>query len=362
MVNLLLTDQSIRAIALPQSGQVDYFDTSLAGFAIRVSPQGTKAFFLLTGKKNNRRRQGLGRYGIISLSQARAVAKKRLAELTLGIGQDQTITFSEALKIFGEQKYPTLKPRTVKDYKGIFARHFSKKLGDYKLAAIRFEDVTAITDKLVKTPVKQKHALVVCGTFFRWCVRRRYLKHNPLEGADIPKRPARKRVLSDDELVKVWRAADNFTEPFRSIVLLLILTGQRRVEVSSLHKTWVSHNQQTVTLPDTITKNKREHVVPLGPMALAVLGTSTPDDYYFVSGRTDGKTLLRVFQVWRTDGQYSFLGLNGGGTSRGKYTIAEDKVCVTFNNNGAIRCDRILKNGGKYYFWTRRGTFEMVAR
>lgn len=80
MVNLLLTDQSIRAIALPQNGQVDYFDTSLAGFGVRVSPQGTKAFFLLTGKKNNRRRQGLGRYGIITLSQARAAATKRLAE------------------------------------------------------------------------------------------------------------------------------------------------------------------------------------------------------------------------------------------------------------------------------------------
>lgn len=277
MANLLFTDVSLRALPAPSQGQVDYFDASLAGFGLRVSQKGSKAFFLLTGKKNNRRRHGLGRFGIILLAQARAEAKKKLAELTLGLGQDQTITFSAALKIFEEQKYPTLKPRTVKDYKGVFTRHFSKKLGDYKLSAIRFEEVTAITDKLVKTPVEQKHALVVCGTFFRWCVRRRYLKHNPLEGADIPKRPPRKRVLSDDELVIVWRAADAFHEPFRSIVLLLILTGQRRVEVSSLHKTWVSHNQQTVTLPETITKNKREHVVPLGPMALEVIGTTTPE-------------------------------------------------------------------------------------
>lgn len=68
MANLLFTDVSLRALAAPPKGQVDYFDEALAGFGLRVSHKGTKAFFLLTGKKNNRRRQGLGRFGIISLS------------------------------------------------------------------------------------------------------------------------------------------------------------------------------------------------------------------------------------------------------------------------------------------------------
>lgn len=64
---------------------------------------------------------------------------------------------------------------------------------------------------------------------------------------------------------------------------------------------------------------------------------------------------------WTTDGTYKFLGLNGGGMARGKYAIADDKSCVEFGNGGK-RCDEILKDGSKYYFKSRRGTYEMVPR
>jgi hypothetical protein len=200
----------------------------LAGLGVRVSQGGTRSFFLFTGKAHNRQRHSIGRLGIITLAQARAQAKRLLAEQTLGHAKPKTITFSAALAIFEEQKYPELKPRTVYDYKAMFRRHFVRKLGDVRLADIVFEEVTAITDKLVRTPNEQRHALVVGNTFFRWCVRRRFLKHSPLDGVDVPKPPSRKRVLSDEELVAVYRAAERTPWPFGPVIQLLILTGQRR--------------------------------------------------------------------------------------------------------------------------------------
>jgi integrase len=285
---LHLTDFSIRSLAPPAKGQKDYFDKGLAGFGLRVSQGGTRSFFVFLGKASSRERHSIGRYGIISLAEARTEAKRLLAEQTLGHIKPKSILFSEAQTKFEELHFPSLKERTRKDYKRVLDVRLAK-LHSYKLTDITFEDVTKITDKLVKTPREQFHTLVVAGTFFKWCVRRRYIKHNPIEGVDIPKLPTRKRVLKDDELAKVYQAADKFYEPFRSIVLLLILLGQRRGETSALFKTWVSHNEQTLTLAAEITKNGREHVVPLQPMALAVIGTTTPDGHYFPSGKTDGK-------------------------------------------------------------------------
>jgi hypothetical protein len=203
-----LTDLTIRSLSPPLKGQRDYFDDALPGFGVRISQGGTRSFFLFTGQKKNRERKSIGRWGIVTLAQARAEAKRILAERTLGHHKPKTMTFSAALVLFEEQKYPSLRPRTRRDYKGTLARHFTKKLGDYRLADIHFDTVTTITDKLVKTPTEQRHALIVCNTFFRWCVRRRLLQHSPLDGVDMPKLPPRKRVLTDEELVKVYRAAE----------------------------------------------------------------------------------------------------------------------------------------------------------
>lgn len=284
-----LTDLSIRSFPTPAKGQCDYYDKSLPGFGVRVSQGGTRSFFLIVGKGPARRRQSIGRFGIITLSQARGEAKRLLAEATLGHSKPKTISFAKALETFEEQKYPELKPRTVSDYKGLFRRHFSPKLGDLRLSDISFETVTAITDKLSKTRAEQRHALVVAGTFFRWCVRRRLMKHNPLEGADVPKPGKRSRVLSDTELVSVYRAAESIGYPFGTIVRLLILTGQRRGEIAALHSEWFSSNDECFTLPPGFAKNHREHVVPLGPMASALVEELKADGLLFPAANGSGK-------------------------------------------------------------------------
>jgi len=106
-----LTDLAIRSLKAPVKGQKNYFDSALPGFGVRVSQGGTRSFFLFTGKAHNRRRHAIGRFGIITLAQARAEAKRLLAEQTLGHGKPKSITFSAALTIFEEQKYPELKAR-----------------------------------------------------------------------------------------------------------------------------------------------------------------------------------------------------------------------------------------------------------
>jgi integrase len=58
---------------------------------------------------------------------------------------------------------------------------------------------------------------------------------------------------------------------FGEIVRLLILLGQRRGETAALRDTYYSDNEQTLNLPGDVTKNGRDHVVPVGPIAAAIL-------------------------------------------------------------------------------------------
>jgi integrase len=110
-------------------------------------------------------------------------------------------------------------------------------------------------------------------TFLRWCVKppRRYIPHSPLEGIEIVLAKHRKRVLKDDEIVKVWNAAERQGYPHGSIVQLLLLTGQRKGEIANLRQPWINEKDRTITLPDWICKNGQEHTFPYSDRVAGIL-------------------------------------------------------------------------------------------
>lgn len=88
-------------------------------------------------------------------------------------------------------------------------------------------------------------------------------------GIKKPAQKPRDRVLADDELRKVWNRAREIGYPYGTIVLLLILTGQRLGEIAGLRWEWIEGG--TVTFPGEITKNARASRVPLGVMARRIV-------------------------------------------------------------------------------------------
>ena len=114
---------------------------------------------------------------------------------------------------------------------------------------------------------------------FAWAVKRDAVRENPFAGLPIAKSIARReRVLSDQELVEVWRAAGDAAAPYSTIVALLLLTGQRRGEVAGM--TWgeLSDDLTTWTLPGERTKNGEPHTVPLSGPARDLIRALLPDD------------------------------------------------------------------------------------
>ena len=66
------------------------------------------------------------------------------------------------------------------------------------------------------------------GAFFAWCLRHRRIDANPCSAVAKPRAgEPRERVLSDEEIVAVWRAAETLAAPYAALIKLLILTGGR---------------------------------------------------------------------------------------------------------------------------------------
>jgi integrase len=295
MPTVHLTDISIKALKAPEQGQTTYWDASLPAFGIRVSQGGTKAWTVVHGE--TRKRITIGRYPVISLQQARGEAKRVLAEITLGNGGGVGMRFEEALASFLTTHCAVKnKPGTAKETERLLRRHFLPTLKNRVLEDISTRDFTAIVDRALETPSEAKHAFTAGKTFFRWAARRRYIRHSPADGLAAPsKSVARDRVLSDEELVRVYCVARRRGHPFGTIVELLLLTGQRRSEIGSLRQSFVDHSTKVITLPGGLTKNGREHTFPYGELVARALREAMPNGELLFAAR---RTTERSFCGW----------------------------------------------------------------
>src|SRR5215470_4271754 len=84
------TDRSLRAIkSPPPPKQVDYFDSSLPGFGVRVSYNGRKSWIVLYRCNGIKGRLTLGRFDVLPLAEAREKARDALK--AAGRGEDPAL-------------------------------------------------------------------------------------------------------------------------------------------------------------------------------------------------------------------------------------------------------------------------------
>jgi integrase len=97
---------------------------------------------------------------------------------------------------------------------------------------------------------------------------------------------SRDRVLSDDELRQLWPALDNAGK-FGEVLKLLLLTGQRRSEVTGM--AWAEIEPDgTWTIPGERYKTGKVHSVPLSAAALDIIGRQPRTSEYVFRSRWGG--------------------------------------------------------------------------
>jgi integrase len=168
------------------------------------------------------------------------------------------------------------------------------------LDKVEKEDIAAILARLAHVPSEAFHTFTSIRSFFEWCIGAALVDKNPCDRLNAPIVPEPKQhVLPLIDLRRVYLGAAEVGYPYGTVLQLLIPTGRRRREIGGLRRPWFSDNERIITLPREITKNKREHVVPVGELTLSVIrGIPHASDYLFPAARECRKGKTTVMSDW----------------------------------------------------------------
>lgn len=268
MVQDTLTDLVIKNLKPVPNRIYETFDRKVPGFAVRVFPSGTKSFVLLYRQQGRLRRLTLGKYPVVSLSEARRLAQRALNSVAHGSDPQQSktearnaITFNEAVDTFIATHCARFnRAKTAHETARVLRAQFVKRWGSRDVREIARADLVAVLDRIVATgaPSAANHALAAIRKFFNWAVERGLIETSPCIGLKKPApHRSRDRVLSDGELAQVFHATMAVGFPYGAIVALLILTAQRRGEVTEMRWSEIDFEQATWTIPAVRTKSNR---------------------------------------------------------------------------------------------------------
>ena len=256
------------------------------GLFLVVYPSGKRAYAVrYRNAAGKPRKITLGQIDDITLKDARAEAKA--LQVRIGAGEDPAakpdkdmhasggITVAAAVERFLEQKQnkrgEPLRDRTKGEYRWMLEKHLTVPHGARALAEITGAEIHDMVASC-STAAAGNSLHRTMSSFFAWCARRPggLIDVNPYSGAKLPNvAKRRKRVLSWSEVADLWDATEGGPLPFTAIVRVLLLTGQRKEEVSAMQRKEIDRNRSLWTLPDARTKNGEAHTVHLTALALA---------------------------------------------------------------------------------------------
>jgi integrase len=312
MPSVALTASFVRGAPCPQGRKkVDYFDTAQRGFMLEVRCSGGKTYYQrYTDERGRERQYKIGAADVLSLDQARRKAKQIVAEALLGADPQQKRREMRAvpqLKDFVAERYLPY----VQTYKNswqtdetVLRIHILPKLGSLALDEIKTDAVS----NLINGMRADGYAI---GTMNRVIVILRYIYNlarkwktpggadNPAAGLSAGPDVQRNRFLTDWEAENLVRAIhiDENQTAARSI-LLLLLTGARRNEVTFAKWDYVDWKNKTLLVPKS--KSGRARIIALNQSAIALLN-ATPrvegNPYIFPSEVT-GRPSASLFFPW----------------------------------------------------------------
>lgn len=275
----------------PKGTRTETKDSLTPGLTLRVTDRGTKTWTVryrraggTDGKRAKSQQMTLGVYPILSLSDARKLAKEKL--VIADTGADPAAEHQEEVQNRNQRTFDVVLERFIQVYckpdlksgpatKRMLKEHALPKLKGRLMEKITRADIHDLLDDLSakRTPSIAREVRKHLSKLFNWAVDRGALPASPLAGMRRPDlaQVARERVLTPDELKKVWEAAGTIGYPFGTMTRLLILTAQRRNEIAGLRRSWLRPEQDAVEIPASEYKTDRAHVFPLSTPAKTIV-------------------------------------------------------------------------------------------
>lgn len=313
-VKLRLTTPRVEKFRVEDKTQI-VWDDRLPAFGLRVSPTGSKTYFLQyrVGKNGRQVGKSIGRHRFMSCERARAIASEWLLQAqdgrdpnalcALDDGSNPTVAeFGE--RYLAEHSNVHKKPNSIILDEDFLRRIIIPRIGTIKIRDLTRYDIQKVHSSLSKTP--QTANLVrglishMCSMAEAWGVRPdhsnpcRHIKKYPVK--------ARVRYLTDDELPRLaaeLRACQKRNTIAADYFRVLLLTGCRCGEIRSLMWSDINFDLGFINLRDS--KNGARKV-PVADVALAVLKKikRVPGNPHVFPGKKPGSHTTTFKTSWTT--------------------------------------------------------------
>lgn len=297
-----ITELFVKQQSPPRTGRVDWADTELRGFGLRISASGAKSWTVVyrVSKTGELVRETLGSVDDIpNVAEARALALASKEKARAGINPvaerraaaaatPAATTFEAVANRFVAEFLYQKRPNTIANWTRIIETDIKPHWRGRQFRDIGKADVLALFNAKAKTRPKQadevrKVLRRLCG----WAVSENIIAADGDPTKDVakrvPKREDRDRVLTDSELKIFWAGCDRLGWPFGPAFKLLALTAQRREEVGAAERR--EFDGATWTVPGLRSKNGKANIVHLSAQALAVLETIPTDGNLLFASR-----------------------------------------------------------------------------
>ncbi len=296
----------------PEAKDVFHWDAEIKGLGVKVTPTGKKVFLVQYrpgGRGTPTRKVTLGEHGVVTLHKARLEASRILVQRA--DGRDPAIERQNAKRRLATDRFEDIaneflekhatQTRSCAETKRILGHDVIPEWGKRSIHEIGKRQISDLLDQVVGrgSPIMANRILAAIRKLFNWAVSRGIIASSPCQGISAPQREtARHRVLNDDELIAVLKAANQMGGAFGGIVKMLFLTAQRLREVSNMRWDEIDFDQGIWTIPSARTKNGKPHFVHLSAQAkTALLSIPKIGDYVFT---TNGKTPFSGFSKSKT--------------------------------------------------------------
>jgi integrase len=163
-----------------------------------------------------------------------------------------------------------------------------KTLGTRLITEVKLSDIVRLRDSIEENngPMAARRALTSWQTLATWHASRTDDFRPPVIRKLKTKPTSRSRVLSDDELRAVWKAAEACEGPFGRYVQFLLLTATRRNEALEMRRSEFLVCSDTWVVPAARYKTKRDALIPLSRSAQSVISALpviAPGDVVFTN-------------------------------------------------------------------------------
>ncbi|MFG1289253.1 tyrosine-type recombinase/integrase [Xanthobacter versatilis] len=287
MPKIKLTKTAVDA-ATPKERDYELRDTTIPGFLVKVTPTGRKIFMVAYVAHNGQRRKpAIGRYGEITVEQARSIAQDWLAEVRRGVdpsaeraGARRAPTVKELFDQFmTDYSESRNKPSTVESNRGYGKRHIIPILGHLKVPDVTRADIAHLMKKMGHSPTNANRVLAAVRKMFNmaevWGMRTD--GSNPCR--HVPKYPERgkTRLITDGEMRKLFEYLDRAeVEGLEHPFILLAIRLQfefavRMSEILELEWAWIDFDNRRVVWPDSKTGHMSK---PMSAEALRLFETA----------------------------------------------------------------------------------------